>query len=175
MPSKLLRSINYETHNLSRTSEYIAWTNAKVRCYDATNKYFKNYGGRGIKMCDRWNNSFVAFYKDMGKKPTTKHTLDRIDNNGDYSPSNCRWATRTVQSQNRRCYAKTGLRGVRKHTNSQTYYTYTRHDNKFIYLGSYKSKEEAAYMYDCFAISMYQENAKTNFTYTNSPRRFCRG
>lgn len=172
MASHLIRPDNYEKHNLSRTPEYTAWINAKVRCYDSSHKHFKDYGGRGIKMCTKWRNSFIAFYEDMGKRPSEQHTLDRINNNGDYTPLNCRWTTRTIQAQNRRCYSRLGFKGVRKQTKTQTYYAYTRHNKQYIYLGSFKTKEEAAYMYDCFAISIYGDKAKTNFDYAKSPFLF---
>lgn len=85
------------------TSEYMTWKAMKGRCYDPNNNAYHNYGGRGIKVCRRWLNSFDNFYRDMGKKPTIAHTLDRHPNiNGDYKPSNCRWATAKEQGRGRR-------------------------------------------------------------------------
>lgn len=83
-------------------TEFQAWLDMKKRCYGATNPRYKDYGGRGIRVCHRWYFSFKNFLDDMGPKPSTKHSLDRIDNNSDYHPSNCRWATYTQQLRNQR-------------------------------------------------------------------------
>lgn len=85
------------------TKEFTAWMNIKNRCYNINNKSYKNYGGRGIKICDRWLNSFENFYSDMGESPSSSHSLDRYPNNdGDYEPTNCRWATLEEQAGNKR-------------------------------------------------------------------------
>lgn len=84
------------------TPEYRSWTSMKTRCYDVNSIDYKDYGGRGIKVCERWKNSFQFFLDDMGKRPSLKHSLDRVDNNGDYKPSNCKWSTNKEQSRNRR-------------------------------------------------------------------------
>lgn len=97
-----------------KTPEFEAWSGIKKRCYNPKSTSYKNYGGRGIKVCDRWLNSFENFLEDMGRKPDLKHSIERKDFNGDYEPLNCVWASREAQSRNKRTNRFYEYKGERK-------------------------------------------------------------
>lgn len=88
-------------HGMHGTSEYRSWRSMKMRCLLPTYRQYQHYGGRGIAVCDSWM-KFENFFSDMGFKPTPLHSIDRIDNDGDYEPRNCRWATDVEQNRNKR-------------------------------------------------------------------------
>ena len=85
----------------SHMPEYRIWSGILARCNNSAVKSYPRYGGRGIQVCDRWSEDFRNFYDDMGPRPSDRHSIDRIDNDGNYEPSNCRWATPDVQAKNK--------------------------------------------------------------------------
>lgn len=148
--------------NRRGTPLYDVWSQMRQRCNNPNHKVYRYYGGRGIKVCERWQTSFKNFLSDMGEKPSSKHSLDRKDNDGDYSPDNCRWVLKDVQSWNRRrCKSRSGFRGV--YQNQSKWVANIGIDSKSFYIGIYETVEEAAVAYDIAAIFFRGSEAKTNF------------
>lgn len=97
-------------HGKSHSPEHRAWCNMHWRCNEPSNKMYHRYGARGIKVCSRWK-TFANFYSDMGDRPSKDHSIERVDNNGDYTPGNCVWATRLVQNRNQSRNRRVTYRG----------------------------------------------------------------
>jgi hypothetical protein len=89
-------------HGWSTTLTYKSWISMIERCTDPRNASYNRYGGRGITVCDRWRRSFEAFLEDMGERPSMDHQIDRIDSDGNYTPTNCRWLTRSENNARRK-------------------------------------------------------------------------
>jgi hypothetical protein len=106
------RRVHGEGTKGEETDEYRAWKAMKNRCSPDSARYFSRYAGRGISVCDRWQNSYSAFLQDMGRRPSAEHSLDRKDNNGNYEPGNCRWATKEEQNNNTRANRILTVNGV---------------------------------------------------------------
>lgn len=115
MNSGQFRATHGHTIGRVRSPEYVAWSAIFARCENENEEKFRLYGARGIKICDRWR-KFENFYADMGDKPSALHSLDRYPNNdGDYEPGNCRWATPQQQTRNRRCSQNVIFAGQHMH------------------------------------------------------------
>lgn len=99
-------------HGMTGKPEYQAWTKMKLRCYSPQNPKYYAYGGRGIKVCKRWKESFEAFYADMGSRPSPIHSLNRINNDDNYEPSNCEWALPLTQARNARFNRIVSIDGI---------------------------------------------------------------
>lgn len=104
-------AVKRERHGMDRTPEHSAWVSMRQRCTNPKKREYKHYGGRGIKVCDEWAHSFLAFFAHVGERPSDKHSLDRIDVDGNYEPGNVRWATQQEQIDNTRTVKMVTING----------------------------------------------------------------
>ena len=160
-----------KTHNLSRSRLYRIWNNIKNRTLKPKNKYYINYGGRGITLCDEWKNDFKSFYDwSMYNGYSDELSIDRIDNDGGYSPENCRWTTKTMQSRNQRIQKNntSGYKGVSYNKRNGNYQTYIKIKFKKIHLGTFKTAGEGAVAYNNYII----ENNLEGFILNEIPQEY---
>lgn len=109
------RTVNASvTHGLTDSQEYTIWSGMKARCLNKNAISYHRYGGRGISICARWESSFDNFLLDMGSRPSRHHSIDRVDNDGDYTPENCRWASHAEQANNKRNNVQVVIGGITK-------------------------------------------------------------
>lgn len=137
---ELVQGYTVKTHPL-----YNTWVLLKQRCQNPNSLAYKHYGGRGISICESWK-QFKNFAEDMGMKPSSKHSLERIDNDGGYCPTNCKWATVEEQRLNRRCFktSESGFTGIRKTTSGK--FQAIIHLNKIRYnIGLFNTINEAVH------------------------------
>ena len=153
--NKIKVSESTKKHGLFRTRLYTIWINMKMRVLNPKNKRYNDYGGRGITICEEWKNDFMPFYNwAMENGYSDELSIDRIDNDRNYEPSNCRWATQSVQSRNQRIRKnnKSGYRGVSYNKRRGKYQTYICIKSKKIYLGYFQTVEEGAIAYNNYII-----------------------
>ncbi len=135
-------------HGESKSAEHAIWRGMIQRCYDRNSTTYDRYGGRGIKVCDRWRygedgkHPFICFLEDMGRRPSPTHQIDRVDNDKGYSVDNCRWVTKSEQMLNRGSWNFYGYKYVRKHGNK--FAANIRVNGRTIYLGLFVTAVEAS-------------------------------
>lgn len=155
-----IASMRSRTHGMSRTRLYKIWHKIQIRCYDEGCDRYHDYGGRGIAVCEEWRNSFDAFHKwALANGYNESLTIDRKENDGNYEPSNCRWATNAQQQANKRhrTGTKSKFKGVHKHRGRFAVKVRGRH------IGLFKTEEAAARAYDEAASREFGEFACLNF------------
>jgi hypothetical protein len=166
-------SETHKTHGLIGTRLYKIWANIKYRVSNYNNKRYKDYVGRGITICDEWENDFMSFYNwamSNGYKENKGLSIDRIDNDGNYCPENCRWTTSTIQTRNQRVYKNnsSGYKGVNYHKSTGKYRARISVNKKSIYLGLYPTAVEGAIAYNNYII----ENNLEGFILNEIPQEY---
>ena len=159
-------------HNLSYSRLYPIWKEIKYRTLNPKHKYYNDYGGRGITICEEWKNDFVPFYnwaRSNGYEENKGLSIDRIDNNGGYYPENCRWTTKVIQGRNQRIRKnnKSGYKGVNYHKSTGKYQA-SIGDGKQKYLGIFQTTVEGAIAYNNYII----ENNLEGFILNEIPQEY---
>ena len=160
-----------KTHGLQNTRIYNIWTKIKGRTLNIKNRQFPYYGGRGITICEEWKNDFMSFYNwAMSNGYSEELSIDRIDNDGNYCPENCRWTTPTIQNRNQRTRKDntSGYRGVSFSKNSNLYRVRICINKNYIYLGSFPTAVEGAIAYNNYII----ENNLEGFILNEIPEEY---
>ena len=151
-------SETHKTHGLRNTGLYVTWRNIKDRTLNIKTRQFPDYGGRGISICEGWENDFMTFYNwamENGYEENKGLSIDRIDNDGKYCPENCRWTTGTIQSRNQRMPKNntSGYKGVCFKKDKNKYVAQIGIKPKRIHLGSFKTAEDGAVAYNNYIIA----------------------
>ena len=146
-----------KTHGLIKTRLYYIWSEIKRRTLNPKHKHYVNYGGRGITICEEWKNDFMPFYNwaiPNGYEENKSLSIDRIDNDGNYCPENCRWTTQTIQNRNQRIRKnnKSGYRGVCYHKRDKIFRAQISINKKGIHLGHFQTAVEAGIAYNNYII-----------------------
>ena len=168
--SKRRTSETHKTHGLRSTRLYSIWSNIKNRILNPKKERYLNYGGRGITICDEWKNDFMSFYNwAMENGYSDELSIDRIDNDGNYCPENCRWTTQTIQARNQRIHKNntSGYKGVSFVKDRNKYVSCIYVNNKGVFLGSFSTAVEAGIAYNNYII----ENNLEGFILNEIPER----
>ena len=160
-------------HGLHKSKLYKVWVNIKRRTLNPKHKQYINYGGRGITICDEWKNDFMPFYNWAllnGYEENKGLSIDRIDNNGDYCPENCRWVDRTIQRRNTRIAKNntSGFKGVCLVKKTNKYMSYITVDKNRVFLGYFQTAVEGAIAYNNYII----ENNLEGFILNEIPEEY---
>ncbi len=166
---KRIVSETHKTHGLIGTRLYNIWGNIKSRILNSKNKDYTDYGGRGITICDEWLDIHNFYNWAMSKGYSDELSIDRIDNDENYCPKNCRWVTRTIQARNQRIYKNntSGYKGVSLVKKTNKYTSYITINNKRIYLGLFPTAVEGAIAYNNYII----ENNLEGFILNEIPNK----